>query len=448
MGFQTTLTDAELVRTAALVARLSVDGAAKDLGVQRSTVMYRLRQFKRRGLVLPGGCAPVSGYVRRRAERLKADVEMLRTLNPAKPPVVPAGFVVASASARYDAEGEIEGYGVQAKSEGADPAELAQVPDPKKITRTTTLYDRSGGAVLQWVQEKPEDKAREALWREFAAALADDLPKAAAEAAPAYVDEDILVAYPVGDHHIGMLSWEDETGASYDLRIAESLAVQAIDHLVGVAPPGGVALLPILGDWVHYDSTVPETPTNKNHLDADGRYQKMIRVAIRTARYLVRACLRKHAQVHVIVETGNHDPYTSKALAEFLAILYEDEPRVSVDTKPGCFHYYQFGKVLIGTHHGDGAKMADLPLIMANDMREAWGSSVHRYWWTGHVHHLQAKDFTGCLVESFRVLPPGDAWHVSKGYRALRDMKSIILHREHGEVARNTVNPSMFLRKG
>jgi hypothetical protein len=28
--------------------------------------------------------------------------------------------------------------------------------------------------------------------------------------------DDTLAAYPAGDHHVGMLSWKQETGASYD----------------------------------------------------------------------------------------------------------------------------------------------------------------------------------------------------------------------------------------
>ncbi|MEE8386490.1 MAG: oxidoreductase, partial [Dehalococcoidia bacterium] len=67
-----------------------------------------------------------------------------------------------------------------------------------------------------------------------------------------------------------------------------------------------------------------------------------------------------------------------------------------------------------------------------------------------HIHHSKtqaatsAQDFTGCTVESFRILAASDAWGHQKGYRPLRDMKSITFHEEHGEVSRNTVNPEMF----
>jgi hypothetical protein len=189
------------------------------------------------------------------------------------------------------------------------------------------------------------------------------------------------------------------------------------------------------------------TPTNRNLLDTDGRYPKMVRVAIRCMRYLVEAARRRHGSVHVIVEIGNHDLSSSIFLMECLANLYENEPRVTIDTSPRHFHYFHFGKNLVGTHHGQSVKMEKLPLIMATDQPELWGSTEHRYLWTGHVHHDQAKDIEGCRVESFRVLAPQDAWASNKGYRARRDMKAIVLHREYGEVARHIVNPAMLEKR-
>jgi hypothetical protein len=88
--------------------------------------------------------------------------------------------------------------------------------------------------------------------------------------------------------------------------------------------------------------------------------------------------------------------------------------------------------------------MAALPLIMATDQPEKWGQSEYRYWWTGHVHHDQVKDYEGCRVESFRILAPADAWAANHGYRAASDMKAIILHKDYGEVARHVVNPAML----
>lgn len=260
----------------------------------------------------------------------------------------------------------------------------------------------------------------------------------------------MCVAYPVGDHHLGMLAWDKETGADWDLKLAEAALNKATDYLVTAAPSASQGLVVFLGDFLHYDGFVPETQRSKNVLDSDSRFPKMVRTGIRTMRYLVDAALQKHEKVHLIIEIGNHDDASAIWLMELMAVAYENEPRLTVDTSPMRVHYYRFGKNFICVTHGDQIKMQNIPLLMATDRKEDWAASEHRFGWTGHVHKSQtqvamsAQDYSGVQVESFRILAAADAWAAGMGYRAIRDMKSIVLHAEHGEVSRNTVNPGMF----
>src|SRR6202043_2529255 len=173
--------------------------------------------------------------------------------------------------------------------------------------------------------------------------------------------------------------------------------------------------------------------------DADGRSQKMVEAGVRALRRFAAAGLEHHEHLHFVFEPGNHDPFSIMFLRILFAALFENEPRVTVDMAPGNFHYFEFGACLIGTHHGHSAKMDKLHGIMANDRHEAWGRTKHRAWWTGHVHHEQIKEYPGCTVESFGILAAPDAYAANHGYRSKRSMKAIILHREHGEVARHTV---------
>lgn len=324
------------------------------------------------------------------------------------------------------------------------PETAVKIPSPI-VSRTSTLYDADNNIVQQWVQEKPEDKAKVELLHTMAQALAEKLPRA--EPTPPVFTRyhsDRLAGYPIGDHHMGMLSWKHETGASYDLDIGERLLTEAFTHLVSSTLGCEQALIAVLGDFFHYDSLEPVTPTSRNILDADGRYPKMVMAGVRTIRRAIEIALGVHRKVHVIVEIGNHDLSTSMFLAILLANVYENEPRVTIDTSPKHFHYYRFGNNLIGTHHGHGAKIEQLPGIMSADRRKDWGECQHCYWWTGHVHSKRAWDFNGCSVESFRILPPADAYAANKGYRSHRSMEAIVFHAEHGEVARHQVNPAML----
>lgn len=323
------------------------------------------------------------------------------------------------------------------------------VPDGYRLKGASTLYGADGEAKLQWVKSQADEQRQQEIFRQAVAAMVDYLPRYDPVPAPSTVADTLMACYPVGDHHIGMLAWGEEAGDNYDISIAERLLSGAMTHLVKAVPPCGRAAIVILGDWTHYDSFVAVTPTNKNPLDADGRFPKMVRASIRCLRRMVAAALEHHAEVLLIVEVGNHDLASSIFLMESMAALYENEPRVKVDSSPRHFHYFEFGKCLVGTHHGHGVKMDQLPLIMATDLPDVWGRTEYRYWWTGHIHTDKAKrfdtqDFAGCRVESFRVLPPTDAWAENKGYRPQRDMKSIVLHRDYGEVARHIVNPAML----
>lgn len=361
------------------------------------------------------------------------------------------GHVVKGVSILTDRHGEETGRWTKTRLRGREEAETVQLPDPKKIVKRSTLYDQEGRVTQQWIAEKPEDAERERLWQAFADGLAADLPRLQPIKAPAVADNDLLVGYPVADLHLGMLSWAPETGADYDLEIGERLLTGAMQYLVGRAPAASRALVAFLGDVMHYDSFEAVTPRSRHLLDADSRYPKMVATTIRTMRAAIDIALCKHAAVDVVIEIGNHDLSSAIFLAQAFSALYENEPRVRIDTSPAQFHYYRFGRCLIGTHHGHSVKMDNLPGVMARDRAQDWGETLHRQWWTGHIHHAKSAktvpnfaDGAGCSVESFRILPPVDAHAANMGYRAPRDMKAIVLHRDLGEMSRITANPAMF----
>lgn len=357
---------------------------------------------------------------------------------------VPDGLTLRGTSTLFHADGSVAQQWDKTKTSGRPEEETTPLPGP--ITKVSKLYDSQGNVIQEWVSAKATEEQKALAWREYAQELARGVDRAAPIP---FVEKsrhgDLLACYPVGDHHLGMLAWGTETGGeSYDMKISEDLLRNASTYLMRMAPPCEQALIAFLGDFLHYDSFDAVTPTGHNLLDADGRYPKMVRTGVRMMRHMIDAALERHGKVHVIVEIGNHDLSSSVFLMECLRCVYENEPRVTIDTLPSHYHYFKFGRNLIGTHHGHGTKMEKLPMIMAADRAKEWGETAHRYWWTGHIHNRTANDFAGCSVESFRILAPADAWAAQKGYRPIRDMKALVLHAEHGEVARHTVNPDMF----
>jgi hypothetical protein len=335
------------------------------------------------------------------------------------------------------------------RSEGALPAENFHELQKRQMTGTSILYDSEGNTVLRWVktsQEKVNEKVK--IFKEALNCFIEELPKfPKSEHVVKDINNDLMAVYPLGDPHIGMLSWEQETGENWDLSIAEQTFINVFDRVIKTAPKCGRAVILNLGDFFHYDNMDGTTSRSGNILDRDGRYAKMVQVGIKIIRRMIETALEIHETVEVITLPGNHDDISSIFLAIALKHIYEKEPRVIIDTNPGLFHYIRFGKNLIGSHHGHTCKMANLPAVMAADKHKDWGETEYRYWLTGHVHHDSKKEYPGCVVESFRTLAAKDAWATSGGYRSGRDTKIIVYHKEYGKIEEHVVNLAMVSPK-
>ncbi len=323
------------------------------------------------------------------------------------------------------------------------------VPEGFSVKGVSTLYAADGSVSAQWVKSKREDDHKYAALLDAMSHIADAWQsKAEPVKAPKQIlDEDLLCVFPLGDPHLGSLCWPQETGGDkFDLAIAEQNLFTAVDHLVGIAPPAARALVINLGDFFHSDSKRGET-TRGTPVDVDGRWPKVLATGVRVMRRLIDRALEKHGHVTVINEIGNHDDHSSIMLSIALGQFYEREPRVTIDTSPEPFHWFRFGKCMLGVHHGDKTKSANLPAVMACDRPEDWGATRHRYFYVGHIHHDTVKEYPGVTVESFRTLAARDAWHHGQGYRSGRDLKLDVLHREFGRINRHIIGIDQIVSK-
>jgi hypothetical protein len=314
---------------------------------------------------------------------------------------------------------------------------------PYRVKGTSTMYGPDGETILQWVKTERDKAAFLEEIKETVHEIIQDLPPVApCLDIPDDINEHTHAFYPLGDPHIGMLSWGEETGKDWDLEIAERTFLPVFDSLVRSAPKCAECTIIDLGDFWHSDNYEMRTSRSGQKVDQDGRYAKMIKVGYRIMMMMINIALHHHGVVNVKILPGNHDDVGSLFLRESLTHIYMNEPRVIIDQSVSVFQYTQWGQSLLGFHHGHTCKMIDLPMVMAAD-HPSWSECTHRYWYTGHIHHdssrnFASKDFQGCKVESFRVIPPNEAYAHEHGYRAGRDSKCIIIHKERGEIARYT----------
>lgn len=319
-------------------------------------------------------------------------------------------------------------------------APVPTLPPGHVLKGASTLVNAEGQVLQQWIKTREDVSNRNESMMEALASIADAWKgKADPVARPEILDADLMCAVPMGDPHLGLYSWAEETGESFDLEQAESNLVGAVDHLVGLAPRAAHGLLINLGDFFHADNSSNQTMRSHHALDVDTRWAKVLGVGVRTMRRCIDRMLERFGDVTVICAIGNHDDHSSVMLATCLSQFYERDPRVTINTSPSKFHWHRFGSNLLGVTHGDTCKIEKLPGIMACDRAVDWGETQHRYWYTGHVHHDRMLDAPGCVVESFRTLAARDAYAAGAGYRSGRDLKLDVLHRRYGRINRHTV---------
>jgi len=314
----------------------------------------------------------------------------------------------------------------------------------KGLSTLVSIKDGKREPILEWVKTNAKLQDQLDCLREFAEGLAENIEpvKPSPDVTHATMG-DLLTVYPIADLHLGMLAWGEECGDSYDLKIASRALRMAAEVLTAKSEQTTTAIVANLGDFFHFDNDDQRTKASGAVLDGDGRWSKVVRLGVQGLKHFVECALAKHKHVHVINSIGNHDDQTALMLPLILEPHYAREPRVTIESAPRFYHYYEFGKNLLGFHHGHKVKPSALPDIMIADMREAVGRTKFSHWLTGHVHH-EAKEYRTCLVESFRTLAAKDSYHSSHGYNSLRDIQAVTYHREFGECGRNRVSYAML----
>lgn len=349
-------------------------------------------------------------------------------------PVLP-GFAIRQVTTK-DADGTIV---QQRKAAGVQ----YEPTDGLALKGKTTWTNAEGRITQQVHMERADAQSQLAALRATIDALKEDLPRVTMMLPPASVEEDLLNQFVVTDSHFGMLAHREETGADYDLKLAEQLLLDWFAAAVAGAPQAHTAVLAQLGDLLHHDSLESVTPAHRHVLDADSRLHKVVRVVIRTLRRVIDMLLQKHKHVHVVMASGNHDPASSVWVRELLATIYENEPRVTVDTSPMLYYAFTWGDTLLMFHHGHKRGINNVDATLAGMFREQFGASKYAFAHVGHLHSDEGRKSALMYVERHETLAAPDAYAAGGGWLSGRSAKVITYSKKFGEVGRATLRPEM-----
>jgi hypothetical protein len=231
-----------------------------------------------------------------------------------------------------------------------------------------------------------------------------------------------LLEIAIQDLHIGKLAWKEDTGNTYDTKIAVAAGEYAINDLADQARGYPVErILFLLGnDFYHYDN-LTGTTTAGTPQDRDSRFAKMFLAGQKLATSQIEQ-LAEIAPVDVMVVPGNHARIAEWNLGQVVDAWFRNDERVTVNNSPKPRKYYEYGQTLLGFAHGDEEPHGKLPLIMAQEAPEMWSRTRYREIHLGHLHTSRRTDakpvdgVNGVRVRILQSLSGTDKWHKDKGY--------------------------------
>lgn len=293
---------------------------------------------------------------------------------------------------------------------------------------------------VKFVRKTVEIRARSAIY-EMVTEAKTLVPKVPKINYPKLKD-GMLYEISVPDTHFGRLTWHEESGEDYDVKIAEAAVHKVIDELLGYIRPFPIAriLLPIGNDFFNFDNKFGTT-TGGTPQQNDTRWQKTYRLG----RMLMTSIIEKLCTVApttCLIVKGNHDEQLNFFMGDALEVKFANNPNVEIDNSPKGRKYHLFGTTLIGFAHGYWEKLSDLSNLMPVEEPEKWAASTYREFHTGDKHHtkeyqsdfrLKAEEFHGVLVRILPSITVADGWTVDRGFvGARRAAQAFLYHPTEG----------------
>jgi hypothetical protein len=247
-----------------------------------------------------------------------------------------------------------------------------------------------------------------------------------------------LLVIDIADLHIGKLATAFETGEDYNSQIAVKRAKDGLQGILNKAKGFDIDMILFVAgnDILHTDNT-RRTTTAGTPQDTDGMWHENFIMAKNLYIELLEK-LMGFAEVEVVYNPSNHDLTHGFFLMQLIeAHFSKSSIRFNVDLKHR--KAFKYGSNLIGTTHGDGAKIENLPLLLATEFPILWSETKHRYIYSHHIHHKTSKDFIGVTFETLRSPSGSDSWHHKNGYTGVpKAVEGYIHHKEFGQIARLT----------
>lgn len=316
--------------------------------------------------------------------------------------------------------------------------------DKKDVTSVKHWQSASGELRFSVVTKEGSETTLEQQFKPILKDLQSYSPKFDKIKRAKVIDPHCLVLDPA-DIHVGKLATKSETGSHYDIQKAVDQVDEGISGILSKAQGFDIdkVIFVIGNDCLHIDNP-KRTTTSGTPQDTSGMWHEAF---IAAKEMYVRAIERilPYSDVEIIFNPSNHDYMSGFMLAQTIEAYFRHSKNVTFDVSIAHRKYTKYGVNMIATSHGDGAKLADTPLLMATEEPQMFADCPYRYIYLHHLHHKQThkfmsgKDFIGVTAEYLRTPSPSDSWHHRNGYvGAKKAIEGFVHSFNHGQVARLT----------
>ena len=309
--------------------------------------------------------------------------------------------------------------------------------NPHEVKHGWIKSDKSSMFMKNHSYQEPKERQLRDLFAELLNQFKDYTPNFPKIERKKCTDPHLLVVDPA-DIHIGKLCSSFETGVEYNSQIAVQRVREGVQGIINRVQGYEIdQILFVAGNDVLHIDTPKRTTTSGTPQDTSGMWYDNVILA-KDLYVDIIEMLRTVAPVKCVFNPSNHDYMSGFMLLQIIEAWFKDCEDVDFDAGMSHRKYHKYHNNLIGTTHGDGAKLTNLPMLMAAEA-EHWSACKKRYMYTHHVHHFSGKDFPGLNIQSLRSPSESDSWHHRNGYEQVpKAIEGFLHHPKHGQVNKLT----------
>ena len=260
-------------------------------------------------------------------------------------------------------------------------------------------------------------------------------------------DSNDFLEIDIEDLHLGLLSYEPETGENYDINIAKDNYLKIIDQIFSKCKEKKFKkiIFASLGDILHVNNE-QNTTLKGTKQDVDSRLSKMFDVTLELLIMTLEGLLQ-YAPVDVYSVVGNHDATTNYMLYKSLEMAFRENSNIKFYNSPNPRKYSRYGNVLLGWCHGD---MPDKNLgdWLHTEAALEWGQTKYREVHCGHLHSIvtlvkQETENGGVIIRHLPTICGSSAWEHYQGYaKNLKTFLCFVWNEDTGlqEIWYNNIN--------